>query len=286
MAKKWNNSISKATTDRGQKGGGSKVDTRMLQTPRTVNTRIKPTFGVGEKSLSTKIPIERPSGRPSAVETIMLNELIRNAAIMKGWLIVNNRVATGEAANSIRIKIVRSKAASELAMRKITPTVGAITEGTSGVRTDFSKISGNINRASQLAKATDIGYVRGTIVGAPHLKYALQGRGPGKPPPIQDILNWMMVKGVGHEGRSLSQQAYFIAKRIGEVGTLPPHFNIQMRTSITKVSAARLVRSLATVFPGYVGNRYVNTLVALGDLWDNLSIRRVTPEHQQFEDFI
>ena len=96
----------------------------------------------------------------------------------------------------------------------------------------------------------------------------------------------MLSKGVGSPTRSLSQQAFEIAKSIGEKGTAPPHFSENIRTKIVRVSARRMVQSLKKVFPDWIGNQYVDTLVALGTLYDNIDIRRVTAAEQQFEEFI
>ena len=233
----------------------------------------------GPKGLQTKIPIERPSGRPSFVETIMLNELIRNAAIMKGWLIVNNRVATGEAVNSIRIKVTRGRTAKGLLSSRI---------NTSQTSVDGQDVGKTLNKAAKIARSTDIGLVQGVILGVPHLKFALQGRGAGTPPRTADILAWMQAKGVGFSDTrmSLSQQAFHIAQSIGASGTQPPHFTTSMRTKIVKVSAAKLVRGLRRVFPKFIGAEYAKAFVALGELYDNIEIRRISTEEQQFERFI
>lgn len=238
----------------------------------------RPKIG-GPKTLRTKIPIERPAGRPSAVESIMLNELIRNAAVLKGWLIVNNRVATGTAVNSIRVKVARSKLARSAVSDRV--NVG-------GIRSTSDDPTLKLGRIAALARATDVGVVRGQILGVPHLKFALQGRGSGTPPATSDILAWMRAKGVGLSDTkmSLSQQAFFIAQSIGRKGTAPPHFSENIRTSMVRISAKKLVTNIARIFPSWEGNKYVETLVALGTLYDNLDIRRVTKSQQQFEEFI
>ncbi len=237
---------------------------------RLSNTRFR--LG-GGKTLTTKIPITRPRGRPSAVETIMLNQLIRNAAIMKGWLIVNNRVATGTAVDSINIKITRSK----LARRAVSDRVNVGSVG-----------SLDLVRLAKIASATDVGFVTGKIYGVPYLKFALQGRGAGTPPAKSDILDWMVAKGVGFSDSrySLSQQAFFIAQKIGKSGTNPPHFTANIKTKMMRISTTKLVRNLAKIFPRYVGGRFADALVAVGKIMDNVEIRRVTPEQLEFEDFI
>jgi hypothetical protein len=59
-----------------------------------------------------------------------------------------------------------------------------------------------------------------------------------------------------------------------------------MKTQLTRVSATKVVRSLSEIFPRWFGNKYIDTLIELGKLFDNIEIRRQTPEQQQFEDFI
>jgi hypothetical protein len=234
----------------------------------------KPKIGQ-QRTIKTTIPIDRPPGRPTSVENIIVNELVRNAAVLKGWLIMNNRVATGNAVNSIKVKVRRSKAAKALVNDNLNvKNIGGIDE------------SINLEKVAKIAKATDVGYVKGVIVGVPYLKFALRGRGAGAAPPVQDIMNWMQARGLGSGNSSLSHQASLIANKIGRDGTNPPHFTSAMKTQLTRVSATKVVRSLSEIFPRWFGNKYIDTLIELGKLFDNIEIRRQTPEQQQFEDFI
>lgn len=52
-----------------------------------------------------------------------------------------------------------------------------------------------------------------------HIQYAKYGRGPGKPPPIDPIMQWVSQKGIVSGKRNIKGAAIAIAKSIGEKGT-------------------------------------------------------------------
>lgn len=53
----------------------------------------------------------------------------------------------------------------------------------------------------------------GQIVGAAYIEYVLRGRGPGKMPPLNKIVDWCNAKGVPRS------RAWIIAKNISEAGS-------------------------------------------------------------------
>ena len=52
-----------------------------------------------------------------------------------------------------------------------------------------------------------------------HIQFAKYGRGPGKPPPINAILEWVKKKGVIIGNNNAMGTAYVIARSIGKKGT-------------------------------------------------------------------
>lgn len=229
--------------------------------------RAKPIQGI-----KTQTPIRRPGGKPSNVELLMTNELIRNAAVVRGWLIENNRVATGEAVNSIAINITRNRGASGVVKK-----------------TRLRGISNpNVRKAARTLKASNVGAVSGEIVGVPHLTYALEGRGAGAFPNVQDILEWMMVKGVGASDTtiSLQHQAYLIARKISQEGTDPPFFDNLVKRKMVRVSSARIVRLLSIIFSNVLPYNYVRVIEGLGKGFDAVKVTKVTPTQKKYEEFI
>ncbi len=53
-----------------------------------------------------------------------------------------------------------------------------------------------------------------------HIHFAKYGRGAGKPPPLDPILQWVTDKGIIFEGTDARGTAFAIAKSIGKNGTL------------------------------------------------------------------
>jgi hypothetical protein len=53
-----------------------------------------------------------------------------------------------------------------------------------------------------------------------HVQFAKYGRGPGKRPPIDPILEWVSQKGIIFEGLTQEGTAYAIANSIAKKGTL------------------------------------------------------------------
>ncbi len=52
-----------------------------------------------------------------------------------------------------------------------------------------------------------------------HIQFAKYGRGPGKPPPIDPIMQWVQQKGIVKSSTEAKGAAIAIAKSIGKKGT-------------------------------------------------------------------
>ena len=52
-----------------------------------------------------------------------------------------------------------------------------------------------------------------------HIQYAKYGRGPGKPPPINALLDWVKKKGIIIGSNDARGTAFVIARSIGKKGT-------------------------------------------------------------------
>lgn len=59
-----------------------------------------------------------------------------------------------------------------------------------------------------------------------HLVFAIQGRGPGKFPPLDDIVDWIMTKPIQIDGDiTVNQLAFLIGRKIAREGTKGPHLS-------------------------------------------------------------
>ena len=58
---------------------------------------------------------------------------------------------------------------------------------------------------------------------APHAWFVINGRKPGKMPPIADIMPWVAKK-LGASGTALRSVAFLVARKIGRKGTKPNDF--------------------------------------------------------------
>lgn len=81
---------------------------------------------------------------------------------------------------------------------------------------DFTRFSernatGASKRSIQIANVSSDS---GQIIGADHIEYVFRGRGPGKMPPLNKIIDWCVARGLPRS------KAWIIAKKISEKGTL------------------------------------------------------------------
>ena len=59
----------------------------------------------------------------------------------------------------------------------------------------------------------------GAIIAPSHTYYMVHGRGPGKFPPRNNIIEWIRQKNISFEGITISSLAYLIARKIALEGT-------------------------------------------------------------------
>jgi hypothetical protein len=59
----------------------------------------------------------------------------------------------------------------------------------------------------------------GEILGSDYFYFQIHGRRPGKLPPIQPILDWIIAKGINPDGISKKSLAFLIARKIANEGT-------------------------------------------------------------------
>ena len=169
-----------------------------------------------------KVDVKRPgAGRPSVTEAKIVEGLSGYAALMKKWLIDNDRIATGISVNSIRVIIKR-------------PT-------------------------NPIAER--YGIVTGAIFASPSTKFALGGRGPGGMPPPFVIWEWLKIRGIFSEKMSNRDLAWAIAVKIGAEGTLPPHFSTPVRTSMTNVAASKIAKDMVEPFAKNVTRKWLRRII-------------------------
>lgn len=70
--------------------------------------------------------------------------------------------------------------------------------------------TGKTRASLKLANVTGFS---GQLLGAEHIQFSFQGRGPGKMPPLSQIIDWCNARGIPRKA------AWIIAKRISEAGT-------------------------------------------------------------------
>lgn len=64
------------------------------------------------------------------------------------------------------------------------------------------------------------GATRADLFGAAHWKYVGNGRGPGKPPPIDPLVRWAKAKGLASDDKAARSFAHAVARTIAKEGTL------------------------------------------------------------------
>ncbi len=88
-----------------------------------------------------------------------------------------------------------------------------------------------------------------------HIQFARYGRGPGKRPPLDPILEWVSKKGIIFEGTDKRGTAFAIQSKIGRVGTsnwVPNAPNAQAAARqklLTPRNKAAPIQSNATIHP-------------------------------------
>ena len=174
------------------------------------------------KKPTEKVDVLRPgAGRPSVTESKIVQGLVGYAAIMKKWLMDNNRVATGVSVNSIRVVIERP---------------------TNPIQERYGIVTGN-------------------VYASPSTKFALGGRGPGGMPPPFIIWEWLKVKGITSTSMSNRDLAWAISAQIAAQGTLPPHFSAPVRTSMTSVTASKIAKDMVEPFARNVTRKWLRRII-------------------------
>jgi len=134
-------------------------------------------------------------------------------------------------------------------------------------------ISSALENLKKLLRAESYGWVSGVITGAPHLKFALQGRPPGTAPPVAEIMKWMAAKPVVSKF-SARDSAFLIARKIGAVGTKEPHFTQKLMTRFVAFSASRMVSENKRIFSKQFGKKYVDYFIGLTKFMENIEYKR------------
>lgn len=70
--------------------------------------------------------------------------------------------------------------------------------------------TGKTKKSIRVANITS---TSGQLLGAEHILYTFQGRGPGKMPPLSQLIDWCSARGIPRS------KAWIIAKNIAEFGT-------------------------------------------------------------------
>jgi len=209
------------------------------------------------------VPVIRPAGRRTTIERNITNGLITNALLIKAWMKDNDKIASGRGINSIKVRITRQP--------QLGSALGSVRKAARD--TGGQQFSDDLKKAQSILNLTDIGLVSGQIVAAPHLKYALEGRGPGKAPPVSVIAQWMADKGLKP---MWSGSAYLIARKIGEQGTNGPYFTQPILTTMTRASISKSLNAIKKPLARVIGRRFVRFLMKSGEFWENMEITSPT----------
>jgi hypothetical protein len=225
------------------------------------------------------ITVVRPRGRRTRTEDRITRVLVRNAMVMKQWMSDTNRVATGKSINSFKVRIYRQpqvtnvRAATRDHYRGV---IGDMKQGADQSNRSFGrdkkKVRQQGTRAQEFINFADVGFVSGQILAAPSVKYALNGRGSGKPPPVEEILKWMNAKGLETKAVTRRESAFLIARKIGSEGTNPPHFNRHMMTTLAGVTANKLVKAISPLLREHMTERSVNLIMLTAQFMDGVTM--------------
>ena len=221
----------------------------------------------------SKVRITRPAGRRTKIEQRITASLVETANRFRRWLIDNDRVATGRAAGSLNVVITRQPKPLKSVSKGLTSAARSI--GSSGEKAD-KQLATDIRKARTIFNSLDLGIVSGQIKAAPHFSFAMQGRGPGLAPPVEEILKWMTAKKVKPLASSMRSSAFLIARKIGREGTAPPHWTGTMTTTIVRFSTKRMVNAISKPLAKKIGRRTVRWLLAMGEDLDNMEFRSST----------
>jgi len=89
---------------------------------------------------------------------------------------------------------------------------------------------------------------KGVIKGVPYINDVLFGRGPGKAPPINDLMKWVRVKGIRDRGKTIRQIAYLVGKKIAKEGTNPPFLTQRIKTTMIQFNTRQALKAGTPIF--------------------------------------
>ena len=211
------------------------------------------------------VRITRPAGRRTGTEKRLTNYMVGVGNAIQAWMIDNNRIATGRSINSLNVVVTRqARVDKTLAATRRTARQSGGTQGQ-----DYSD---SLKAAQRILNKTNLGLVSVQLKAAPSLQFALDGRGPGKQPPVAAIERWMTAKGLKPKAESLKQSAYLIARKIGAVGTNEPHFNQKFLTTVVGASLNRMLSLVVKPLAKAIGRKFVRFLLGVTKDFDNMTL--------------
>tara|TARA_R100000544_G_scaffold31381_1_gene17687 strand:+ start:78 stop:488 length:411 start_codon:yes stop_codon:yes gene_type:complete len=103
-----------------------------------------------------------------------------------------------------------------------------------------------------------------TLITPAHVQFAKYGRGPGKPPPIDPIMKWLMQKGKITNPKDAKGAAVAIARSIGKNGTkgyksnapsaIEEAINDHLRSYVEKVNNKHVKNTIEKLDKSYKEN--------------------------------
>jgi hypothetical protein len=126
----------------------------------------------------------------------------------------------------------------------------------------------------------------GNLTGASYIFYDLFGRGPGKQPPIADIIEWMRAKPIrARRGSTRIRSAYLIARAIGERGTIAPKMPQSLPTTIVQTNTRTVTRKAAPLFADQEAQKFfkiVQTSFNAADAEANVVVTSSRPSTRSY----
>ena len=115
-------------------------------------------------------------------------------------------------------------------------------------------------------------YLSLSIITPAHVQFAKYGRGPGKPPPIDPIMKWLMSKGKISNPKEAKGAAVAIARSIGKNGTKDYTRNAPsaIEEALEKYLALYMTR---------VNNKHVTDTIAKLDKSYDTNLKKFTITH-------
>lgn len=80
-------------------------------------------------------------------------------------------------------------------------------------------VTGDLDPYTKVKGVVEVGETRAILLTPSHIQFARYGRGPGKKPPLDNILKWIREEGIKFEELSERGTAFAIQASIGKNGT-------------------------------------------------------------------